>query len=116
MRKVAMAAAIRLDDHEDFIDICMDNVFKAVFTKDTPASRSALSRLVSAIIGRDVEILTIDTAEPPIDNLRDRQIRFDITCKTGDGERWSSTLGSCLPARTSRARRKPTTTCNGRIK
>ena len=54
-----MAATIRFDDNEDLIDICMDNVFKAVFTKDNSASRTALSRLVSAIIGRDVEIIAI---------------------------------------------------------
>ena len=50
------AARIRFDDNEDLIDICMDNVFKAVFTKDIPASQTALSRLVSAIIDRDVQI------------------------------------------------------------
>ena len=43
---------IRFDDDDDLIDIRFDNVFKAVFTKETPASRGALSRLVSALIGR----------------------------------------------------------------
>ena len=81
-----MAARIRFDDTEDLIDICMDNVFKAVFTKDNPASKIALSRLVSAIIDRDVEIITIVANEPAIDNLRDRQIRFDINCRARDGE------------------------------
>ena len=81
-----MAVKIRFEETEDLIDICMDNVFKAVFTKDTPASQTALSRLVSAIIGMDVHIITIVANEPAIDNLRDRQIRFDINCRAKDGE------------------------------
>jgi predicted transposase/invertase (TIGR01784 family) len=81
-----MAAKIHFADTEDLIDICMDNVFKAVFTRDTPASQIALSRLVSAIIGRNVEIITIVANEPAIENLRDRQIRFDINCRAENGE------------------------------
>jgi hypothetical protein len=37
---------------EELIDIRMDNVFKAVFTKDTPESFGALSALLSALTGR----------------------------------------------------------------
>jgi predicted transposase/invertase (TIGR01784 family) len=76
---------IRFDDMDDLIDICRDNVFKAVFTKDTPESKGALSRLVLAIIGRELSVLAITANEPPIDNLRDRQIRFDINCRAGAG-------------------------------
>jgi hypothetical protein len=71
-------AFIRFDDNDDLIDICLDNVFKAVFTKNTPESRGALSKLLSALIGRELAVLAITANEPPIDNLRDRQIRFDI--------------------------------------
>ncbi|MDR1072278.1 MAG: Rpn family recombination-promoting nuclease/putative transposase [Treponema sp.] len=35
-----------------------------------------LSKLVSAVIGRELLV----------DNIHDKQIRFDISCKTGDGE------------------------------
>jgi predicted transposase/invertase (TIGR01784 family) len=77
---------IHFGDTDDLIDICFDNVFKAVFTRDTPASQGALSRLISALIGRDVFVTAISANEPPIDNLRDRQIRFDITCKAENGE------------------------------
>jgi predicted transposase/invertase (TIGR01784 family) len=79
-------AKVRLDEYEDIIDICMDKVFKAVFTKDSPASRTALSRLVSAIVGRELSIITITANEPPPESLQDRQIRFDIRCKAADGE------------------------------
>jgi hypothetical protein len=77
---------IRFSYDDDLIDIRLDNVFKAVFTRDTPASRGALSRLLSALIGRELTVLAITANEPPVDNLRDRQIRYDISCKAETGE------------------------------
>jgi predicted transposase/invertase (TIGR01784 family) len=74
------------DDADDLIDIRYDNVFKAVFTRDNPASKLALSKLVSALIGRNVSAITVAANEPPIHNLRDRRIRFDINCKADNGE------------------------------
>jgi predicted transposase/invertase (TIGR01784 family) len=72
---------IRLDETEDIIDICLDNVFKAVFTKNTPESRGALTRLVSAIIGRDLESVEVVENEPSADSVTDRQIRYDLHCR-----------------------------------
>jgi len=77
---------IQFNEDDDLIDIRFDNVFKAVFTKDSPASKGALSKLISAFIGREVQVEGINTNEPAIDNLRDRQIRFDISCKAKSGE------------------------------
>jgi len=77
---------LQLNDTDDLIDIRYDNVFKAVFTKNTPASQGALSKLISAFIGREVTIITIAANEPPIENLSDRQIRFDINCRAENGE------------------------------
>jgi predicted transposase/invertase (TIGR01784 family) len=74
------------DDADDLIDIRQDNVFKAVFTRDNPASKLALSRLISALIGKNVFAVTVVANEPPIDNIRDRQIRFDINCRAENGE------------------------------
>ena len=74
-------------DDVQILDIRRDNVFKAVFTRETPESQGALSRLVSALIGYEVSIVTIVANEPPIENLYDRQIRFDISCRTENGER-----------------------------
>jgi predicted transposase/invertase (TIGR01784 family) len=73
---------IRLDNSDDPIDICYDNVFKAVFTKPSPESQGALSSLVSALIGQEVTVDTITANEPAIDNLHDRRMRFDIACRT----------------------------------
>jgi len=78
---------MQFTEADDLIDIRYDNVFKAVFTKNTPESQGALSKLVSTLIKRDVSILAITTNEPPIENLRDRQIRFDINCIAESGER-----------------------------
>jgi len=61
-------------------------VFKAVFTKNTPASQGALSKLISALIGQEVSIVAIAANEPPIEDIRDRQIRFDINCRAENGE------------------------------
>jgi hypothetical protein len=37
---------IRLNEYEDIIDICMDNVFKAVFTKESPPNSGTRSVLL----------------------------------------------------------------------
>jgi len=81
-----MAAKTLFDESEDLLDIRKDNIFKAVFTKDTGDSRRALSKLVSAIVGGEMEVLDIMANEPPPEDERDRQLRFDINCKTEDGE------------------------------
>jgi predicted transposase/invertase (TIGR01784 family) len=68
------------------LDIRYDPVFKAVFTKETAESRLALSDLISALIERTVTVETIIANEPPVDDLRQRYLRFDVACKTGKGE------------------------------
>ena len=70
-----MKVKVQFKETDDLIDIRYDNVFKAVFARDNPLSRQALSRLISALIGREVSVKNINTNEPPIDNLRDRQSR-----------------------------------------
>jgi predicted transposase/invertase (TIGR01784 family) len=68
------------------LDIRYDPVFKAVFTRDTPKSKGALSDLISTLIGRAVKVDTIIANEPPIDDLRQRYLRFDVACKTEKSE------------------------------
>jgi predicted transposase/invertase (TIGR01784 family) len=84
--EVVMKNKVFFEDDEDVIDICYDGVFKAVFTKPVPESRAALSKLVSALIGREVSIIEIIANEPPISDIGDRQIRYDINCRAADGE------------------------------
>ncbi len=73
-------------DGQRILDIRYDPVFKAVFTRDTAQSRCALSGLISALIGRTVTVETIIANEPPVDDTRQRYLRFDIACKTTKGE------------------------------
>ncbi|MCL2094122.1 MAG: Rpn family recombination-promoting nuclease/putative transposase, partial [Treponema sp.] len=75
-----------LSDEDDPIDIRLDGIFKAVFTKQTPDSTGALSSLVSALVGRKLTVISILANEPPINDLRDRQIRYDINCRAEGGE------------------------------
>ena len=77
---------IYFEENDDPVDIRYDNVFKAVFTKNTSASRGALSRLVSALIGQEVSVTSILSNEPPVESINERQIRFDINCRTKNGE------------------------------
>ena len=78
-------ASVKFGDDEDIIDIRYDSVFKAVFTRGTLESRKALSSLVSACIEKPVEVENIAANEPPAEGENDRQVRFDISCRTTDG-------------------------------
>jgi len=73
-------------DGARILDIRYDPVFKAVFTRDTAESRAALSDLISALIERTVMMETIVANEPPADYLGQKKIRYDIACKSKDGE------------------------------
>jgi predicted transposase/invertase (TIGR01784 family) len=77
---------IHFNPDDDIIDICRDNVFKAIFTRDSPESRGALNRLISAIIEQEVEVLAVTANEPPVSGLGDRQIRYDIRVRFTSGE------------------------------
>ena len=77
---------VHFNYEDDIINPCWDNVFKAIFTKDSLESRGALAFLLSAIIGRILTVLVITANEPPIESLTERQIRYDITCKFDNGD------------------------------
>jgi len=68
------------------LDIRYDEVFKAVFTRDTSESRTALSDLISALIGRTVVVKTIVANEPATSFLGQKKIRYDISCMSKNGE------------------------------
>jgi predicted transposase/invertase (TIGR01784 family) len=73
-------------NYPDPLSICNDAVFKAVFTKDIPESKTALKSLLSAFLEREILDLNITANEPSINDLRDRLIRFDISVRFNDGE------------------------------
>jgi predicted transposase/invertase (TIGR01784 family) len=78
--------SIHFGPQDTITDIRRDSVFKAAFTADCPASRKALRSLISACIGRDLEVITVIANEPPSQDTRDRQIRYDIRVKFDQGE------------------------------
>ena len=57
---------------DDIINPCWDNVFKAIFTRDTPESLGALECLLSAILMRKLTVLSITVNEPPVDSVNER--------------------------------------------
>jgi len=71
---------------ERILDIRYDEVFKAVFTRDTEKSRLALSDLISSLIGRNVLVDTIIANEPATDYKGQKKIRYDIACRSKSGE------------------------------
>jgi predicted transposase/invertase (TIGR01784 family) len=77
---------IQFSPNDDILDIRFDNIFKAIFTKDTPKSRTALGTLISAAIGFAVTVEEILQNEPAPEDIRDRQIRFDIHCRAKNGQ------------------------------
>jgi predicted transposase/invertase (TIGR01784 family) len=77
---------IKFTYEDDIINPCRDNVFKSVFTRNTPPSRGALTRLLSAYMAVPVELVTVTANEPPPVSLYDRQIRFDIAVKFNNGQ------------------------------
>ena len=50
---------IYFDEKTEVFDIRLDGVFKAVFTRDTPVSKGALSKFISALIGREITVVSI---------------------------------------------------------
>ena len=71
---------------DDILNPCWDNVFKAVFARDTPDSRRALEYLISAILKRNLVVLSLIANEPPVESVNERQIRYDILCKFDNSE------------------------------
>ena len=77
---------VQLSEYDDPLDIRYDHIFKAVFTRETTASRGALSTLISALIEETVTVETVIANEPPAATTGEKRIRFDIACKSRAGE------------------------------
>jgi predicted transposase/invertase (TIGR01784 family) len=77
---------IQLKPTDDLLNILVDPVFKAVFTRDTKESRGALMALISAYTGSEVAQVFVKQNEPAIEDAAERQIRFDISVKFNDGK------------------------------
>ncbi|MFP3042527.1 Rpn family recombination-promoting nuclease/putative transposase [Treponema primitia] len=76
---------VQLTPEDKPLDITRDPVFKAVLTRETPASRHALRFLVSAAINQQVTVISVIVNEPPVNDIRNRQIRYDISVRFNNG-------------------------------
>jgi hypothetical protein len=74
---------IQFAPDDDIIDICRDNVFKAAFTRDNPLSQGALKRLISAYIGRKVELIAVSSNAPK--NACETLSMYLLPCSTARG-------------------------------
>jgi predicted transposase/invertase (TIGR01784 family) len=77
---------VYFDEDADIIDIRYDKAFKAVFTRDNPRTKKALSGLLSACVGRELNVVSFTANEPPTNSPRDKHIRYDIACRFDTGE------------------------------
>ncbi|MCL1818931.1 MAG: Rpn family recombination-promoting nuclease/putative transposase, partial [Spirochaetaceae bacterium] len=74
------------DSDADIPDLRYDAAFKAVFARETPQSRKALTGLLSACIGHQVSVISLIANEPAPGSVWDKQIRYDIACCLDSGE------------------------------
>src|SRR5574344_883293 len=68
------------------LDPCFDEVFKALSTQNSPESRNALTDFLTNLLDRKIAKLTLLPNEPPVDDDKDKQTRFDIACIFDDGK------------------------------
>jgi hypothetical protein len=66
------------------INICCDEVFKAVFASEKAESRAAVQGLLSAYLERPLSVVKVTIVEPPLDSLNQRQIRYDLVVEFED--------------------------------
>ncbi len=69
------------------LDPKCDVAFKAMFTQETPESEAALKDFISTLLGKQVDELELVPNEPPIDELGELNMSFDVSVKFNDGER-----------------------------
>jgi hypothetical protein len=78
--------SVQLKPTDNLLNILVDPVFKAVFTRDTKESRGALMALIAAYTGGEVAQVFVKQNGPAIEDAAERQIRFDISVKFNDGK------------------------------
>jgi predicted transposase/invertase (TIGR01784 family) len=66
------------------INICWDEVFKAVFASEKAESRAAIQGLLSAYLERPLLVIKVTIVELPLDSPNQRQIRYDLVVEFED--------------------------------
>ena len=69
------------------LDPKCDVSFKAMFTQDTEESNAALKDFISTILNQKVVELELIPNEPPVDEIHELRMSFDVSVKFNNGER-----------------------------
>ena len=59
---------------------CIDPIFKAMMTDNSPEGRKALTSFISTVIGHSISDIELLPNELPNQNDTDKQSVFDLTC------------------------------------
>ncbi|BED91699.1 MAG: PD-(D/E)XK nuclease family transposase [Candidatus Improbicoccus pseudotrichonymphae] len=78
---------IQLSKEDDILSPRYDGTFKSIFTMETPEAKIALMDFISTFLDKKVTEVKLMPNEPPIENEKDKALRFDIRCKFDDNER-----------------------------
>lgn len=62
-----------------------DEIFKAIFTQDTPESKGALLSFLEAAIGREISDVEVVENDVPVEHENGRGVQFDVHCVFKDG-------------------------------
>jgi predicted transposase/invertase (TIGR01784 family) len=78
-----------LEESGDIVlDVRYDAVFKAVFANEKdPKSLTALSSMLSSVIGRELTAESVTKNEPVTDFIDEKRIRYDVNCVFTDKSR-----------------------------
>jgi predicted transposase/invertase (TIGR01784 family) len=72
---------------DETLNPCLDPIFKAIFTSETPESQAALKDFISTYTEQKVVEVMVSSNEPAVTGIDDKQIRFDVNCVFNDGQR-----------------------------
>jgi predicted transposase/invertase (TIGR01784 family) len=70
---------------EKLVDITNDTVFKFMLTMDTKESKETLRCLISVLIEKEVNEVTVIQNEPQTGNKNQKHCRLDVNCKLNGG-------------------------------
>jgi hypothetical protein len=77
---------IQFREDENIPDLCLDALFKALMTQETPHSRGARDSFLSAIVEEPIKVLSATAEKAHIYGIHKRRIRFELNVSRENGE------------------------------
>jgi len=68
------------------LDPCRGSIFKRLFTDNSPEGNLALQSFLEAVLGKKVSDIVLQQNELPIDNISEKDCKFDLNCKIDNSE------------------------------